>query len=101
VLAHESNADLIVDETNTGCGATGTGFWAYTGSQADYVTFGKRTQASGFFKNCDEGVINLGGSEVDVALLSVIKKEMDNVNLIEQSARVGKAAQALVSKAAS
>lgn len=43
VLAHESNADLIVDETNTGCGATGTGFWAYTGSQADYVTFGKRT----------------------------------------------------------
>ena len=41
-LAHESEAALIVDETNTCCGATGTGFWAYNGNLADYVTFGKR-----------------------------------------------------------
>ena len=42
-LAHESDAALIVDETNTGCGATGNGFWAYDGDAADYVSFGKRT----------------------------------------------------------
>ena len=41
-LAHESGAALIVDETNTGCGATGHGFWAYGGPAADYITFGKR-----------------------------------------------------------
>ena len=42
-LAHESGAALVVDETNTGCGATGAGFWAYSGSAADYLAFGKRT----------------------------------------------------------
>lgn len=30
-LAHEFDAALIVDETNTGAGATGKGFWAYSG----------------------------------------------------------------------
>lgn len=48
-IAHESDAALIVDETNTGAGATGNGFWAYSGSAADYLTFGKRTQATGYF----------------------------------------------------
>lgn len=31
LIAHENDARLIVDETNTGCGATGRGFWAYNG----------------------------------------------------------------------
>lgn len=69
-LAHESEAALIVDETNTCCGATGTGFWAYNGNLADYVTFGKRAQATGYFSNCEDGLISLGGSEFDVALLA-------------------------------
>ena len=30
-IAHDFEAALIVDETNTGCGATGNGFWAYDG----------------------------------------------------------------------
>lgn len=41
-LARDNEAALIVDERNTGCGATGRGFWAYNGP-ADYVVFGKRT----------------------------------------------------------
>jgi len=28
-IAHENEALLVVDETNTGAGATGRGFWAY------------------------------------------------------------------------
>jgi len=69
-LAHESGAALIVDETNTGGGATGNGFWAYNGCYQDYTTFGKRTQATGYFSNSPEGAsIRTGGSEFDVALL--------------------------------
>jgi len=98
-LAHESDAALIVDETNTGCGATGNGFWAYNGDAADYVSFGKRTQATGYFTNAHEGVV-LGGSEMDVALLALIKKEMDGNNLIDQVQRVGKSLQSSVSRAA-
>jgi 4-aminobutyrate aminotransferase-like enzyme len=30
-LAHDYEAALIVDETNTGCGATGKGFWQHQG----------------------------------------------------------------------
>ena len=42
-IAHESEAALIVDETNTGCGASGKGFWQYQGHAADYLSFGRRT----------------------------------------------------------
>jgi len=41
-VAASNEAALIVDETNTGCGASGKGFWQSNGN-ADYVTFGKRT----------------------------------------------------------
>ena len=90
-LAHESGAALVVDETHTGCGATGTGFWAYSGSAADYLTFGKRTQATGYFFNNNKGpIIRTGGSEFDVALFTTIKKEVDAANLVELVGRVGK-----------
>jgi len=62
-LAKESGAALIVDETNTGCGASGKGFWQYSGP-ADYVTFGSRTQATGYFSADDR--IHLGGSALEV-----------------------------------
>jgi len=71
-IAHENEALLLVDETNSGCGATGKGFWAYDGVEADYVTFGKRTQATGYFSANGSG-IDFGGSEHDVELLSEIK----------------------------
>jgi acetylornithine/succinyldiaminopimelate/putrescine aminotransferase len=34
---------LIIDETSTGCGASGNGFWQNESTIADYVAFGKRT----------------------------------------------------------
>lgn len=98
-IAHESEAALIVDETNTGCGATGHGFWAYNGSAADYVTFGKRTQATGYFSSQGEG-ITLGGSELDVRIFAEIKKAIDGHALIEQVERVGKSMLSQVSRAA-
>jgi len=62
-LAKESGAALIVDETNTGCGASGKGFWQYTGP-SDYVTFGSRTQATGYFSA--NAHMHLGGSALEV-----------------------------------
>jgi len=91
MIAHENEALLVVDETNTGCGATGEGFWAYDGSQADYVSFGKRTQVTGFFSAMGPDGITLGGSEHDVTLLGEIKKQIDADQLIERVARVGNA----------
>ena len=53
-LARENDAALVVDETNTCCGASGKGFWQYNGN-ADYVAFGKRMQVSGFFSDQKAG----------------------------------------------
>lgn len=86
-IAHEAGALLIVDETNTGCGATGN-FWAYNGDQADYVTFGKRTQATGYYHN-SQGGIQLGGSEHNVALLDIINNEIKSSNLCDRVQKVG------------
>ena len=43
-IAEDFEAALVVDETGTGVGASGRGFWQYSGSKADYVAFGKRSQ---------------------------------------------------------
>jgi len=55
-IAHDHSVTFIVDETATGCGASGA-FWAHEKwnlEQApDLVTFGRRTQASGFYARRD------------------------------------------------
>ncbi len=50
-LASENGADVILDETATCGGATGEGWWSWaaTSNSPDFVVFGKRMQASGFF----------------------------------------------------
>ena len=68
-IANDFEAALIIDETSTGCGASGKGFWQST-TQADYVAFGKRTQATGYFSK--GASISLGGSENDVKLFKTI-----------------------------
>ena len=66
-LARDYDAALIVDEQNTGCGASGQGFWQYSGP-ADFVAFGKRTQVSGFFSaHCEEHNYHVGDSELKLA----------------------------------
>lgn len=47
-VTKSNEAALIVDATETGCGATGKSFWGFTGD-ADYLVFGKRTQVEGFY----------------------------------------------------
>jgi len=39
---------LIIDATESGCGATGKNFWGFNG-QADYLVFGRRALLEGFY----------------------------------------------------
>ena len=82
-ITTDFEAALVVDETSTGCGASGKGFWQYNGN-ADYVVFGKRTQASGFFSKSDS--LSLGGSENDVNLFAVIHQAMLQDQLVDKVA---------------
>jgi 4-aminobutyrate aminotransferase-like enzyme len=41
-------AALIVDASESGCGAHGNNYWGFDG-QADYLVFGKRAYAEGFY----------------------------------------------------
>ena len=88
-LAHEHEALMVVDETNSGCGASGRDFWAVQPTDAvDYVTFGKRTQATGYYSVHGNG-IELGGQEHNVAMLSEISQQIKQDNLVDKVASVG------------
>jgi 4-aminobutyrate aminotransferase/(S)-3-amino-2-methylpropionate transaminase len=58
LIAKEHGAFFIVDEVQTGVGATGT-FWAHEkwglkeGEEPDFVTFSKKMQAAGVFHNLE------------------------------------------------
>ena len=72
-LSLDAEAALIIDEQGTGCGASGEGFWQ-SNQEADYVTFGKRTQVSGYFSR-DKGTpndIHLGGNRLALLQLKDI-----------------------------
>jgi glutamate-1-semialdehyde aminotransferase len=94
-MAKEFEAALVVDETSTGCHSSGSGsFWQYNG-YADYVSFGKRTQASGFFSN--ENGVALAGNENDVRLFSTIQQGISEGGL---ATRHGDASQKIAQSVA-
>jgi 4-aminobutyrate aminotransferase/(S)-3-amino-2-methylpropionate transaminase len=66
-ITKDSEAALIIDASETGCGATGKGFWGYpTSVVPDYLVFGKRTQVEGFFSssNSKHFSVALGGDHL-------------------------------------
>ena len=79
-IADDFEAALVVDETSTGCGSTGT-FWQSNVS-ADYVAFGKRTQATGYY-SAKEGV-SPGGNDNDVKLFNLIYQGIQQERLLEK-----------------
>ena len=99
-IARDSQAALIVDEQASGCGASGKGFWQYSGP-ADYVVFGKRTQVNGFFSAESDGSrdVNLAGAQLGLRQFAVIKEHIAGRNLIEDVERVGKAVASNVTRA--
>ena len=78
-IADDFGAALVVDETGTGCYASGNGrFWQYDGP-ASYVSFGKRTQVAGYFHKGED--IITAGNENDVKLFKVISEGISQNNL--------------------
>ena len=80
-IANDFDASIVIDETNTCAGASGQGFWQHeTSAKPDYVTFGGRLQASGFFSKAENG--SIAGSENDLALLDLICKAVEQDGLV-------------------
>ena len=82
-LAKEHDAALVVDETNTCCGASGKGFWQHQGA-ADYVAFGKRMQVTGFFSEQKAGRrdLNLADNMLGLQTFSTIRETMTQKELV-------------------
>ena len=82
-LAKQHDAALIIDETNTCCGASGKGFWQHQGA-ADYVAFGKRMQVTGFFSEQKAGRrdLNLADNMLGLQTFSTIRETMKQKELV-------------------
>lgn len=99
-IAKENEAALIIDERNTGCGASGKGFWQYSGP-SDYLVFGKRTQVEGFFSSeaSQKHSISVGTDALSLFRFKVIKQTLDQSKLIDKVKKVGVHAQTVLSSA--
>ena len=66
-VTRDSEVVKDTEATETGCGATGKGFWGFNG-QADYLVFGKRTQVEGFFSTPESkhSTISFGGDQLRI-----------------------------------
>lgn len=81
---------MIVDATETGACATGKSFWGFEG-EADYLVFGKRTQADGFYSTVDSKAhsISFGGDQLRLLQFQVIDDVIRKENLIQKVQTVG------------
>jgi L-lysine 6-transaminase len=104
-LVHEHDALFVVDEVQTGVGATGTP-WAYQQLDLtpDVVAFGKRTHVCGImaggrldevednvFRTSSRLNSTFGGSLTDMVRATVMLEVIERDRLIERSAELGAA----------
>ncbi|WP_280417196.1 L-lysine 6-transaminase [Nocardia carnea] len=109
-LCHANDALFLLDEVQTGAGATGTP-WAYQqlGLQPDVVAFGKKTQvcgimAGGRVDEVSENVFTVGsrlnstwgGNLADMVRSRRILEVVERDGLIERAAVLGEHLQALL-----
>lgn len=99
-LTRKHNVLLIVDEVQTGVGATGK-FWAHEHwgleDPPDMVTFSKKAQAAGYYFGNPELRPNKPyrqfntwmGDPARAILFRAIIEEIERLNLVENTARVG------------
>jgi L-lysine 6-transaminase len=102
-LAHENDALFVLDEVQTGCGMTGRN-WCYQklGLKPDIVAFAKKIQVGGFMAGRrlleeSENVFSVpgrisstwGGGLVDMVRSTLILKEIESENLVENAAAMG------------
>lgn len=84
-LTAENDSALIIDATETGCGATGKSFWGFNG-QSDYLVFGKRTQVEGFFSTPESkhATIAFGGDQLRLLQFETISEIIDREGLVHR-----------------
>ena len=105
-LTTDNEAALVIDATETGCGATGKSFWGFNG-ESDYLVFGKRTQVEGFYSTPESkhSTISFGGDHLGLHQFQVIDEIITRDNLINKVGVVGEAlkkqVESTVSKKAS
>ena len=89
-VTKDNEAALIIDATETGCGATGKGFWGFDGA-ADYLVFGKRTQVEGYFSRPSDKASNLslGGDHLRLLQFKVINEAIVKDRLLDKVELVG------------
>ena len=101
-ITKRNNVLLIVDEVQTGVGATGK-FWAHEhwnlppGSEPDMVTFSKKAQAAGYFYRSHDLRPNLPyrqfntwmGDPARALLFRAIYQEIQRLDLINHTAKTG------------
>lgn len=100
-LAAEHDVTFIVDETHTGCGGTGS-FWAHSvwnlDQAPDIVTFGRRTQVSGFYAAKDflpeeanwDFVNSKTGDGLRLLQFKTIQDSIKSHHLLQHVADIGK-----------
>jgi 4-aminobutyrate aminotransferase-like enzyme len=89
-VTRDSESALIVDATETGCGATGKGFWGFNG-QSDYLVFGKRTQVEGFFSTPEskQSSISFGGDQLRILQFETISDIIQKEGLVHKNEVTG------------
>lgn len=81
-IANDFEVALVLDETSTCGGATGS-FWQHDSSaKPDYVAFGKRMQATGYFSKVEGSTV--GGAENDVRVFDLIHTAIQQDSLLKQ-----------------
>jgi 4-aminobutyrate aminotransferase-like enzyme len=85
-ITKDNESALIVDASETGCGATGKSFWGYTGPEPDYLVFGKRTQVEGFYSTPESkrSSISLGGDQLRLLQFGVIQDTIVKDRLVDK-----------------
>jgi 4-aminobutyrate aminotransferase-like enzyme len=89
-VTRDSESALIVDATETGCGATGKGFWGFNG-ESDYLVFGKRTQVEGFFSTPEskQSSISFGGDQLRILQFETISDVIQKEGLVHKNEVTG------------
>ena len=83
-------AALIVDASESGCGATGKNFWGFNG-HADYVVFGRRSFAEGYYSrpSSKAASISFGGDLLRLMQFRALKDVIETERLVDRVSTVG------------
>jgi len=77
---------LIIDASETNCGASGQSFWGVNTDAAEYLVFGKRSFIEGFYSRPQAklAAITFGGDYLRLLQFKVLYEIIQKENLIDR-----------------